>query len=373
MTTPAHLDPRDTAFLDEARLIARSAWGQVHPNPLVGCVLVKDGNVVGRGIHEHFGGAHAEIHALEDAGADARGATAYVSLEPCNHHGKTPPCSDALLQAGVRRVVFGARDPGRESGGGGAALLRAGVDVVGPVWSDAEGRAENPAFFHTARHGTPHVALKLALSLDGAIAARPGERTRITGAEADREVHRLRSGFDAVMVGAGTIRADDPRLTVRLHDPGHVPLRRIVLDPMAETPDRAALFEDLRDGCPVHVFCRTSAPEVDIERLEARGAHVHPVASASAGVSLPAVLGVCWELGIRSILCEGGARLAGALLREGLAQRLHLFVAPRTLGAGAVRAFPEDADAVDWSAFHRVDAPSRFGQDTLIVLDRRDD
>ena len=361
--------PPDTAYLDVARQLARRGWGHVHPNPMVGCVVVRDGSVVGAGWHRAFGGPHAEIVALEEARTGAEGATVYVSLEPCNHHGKTPPCSRALIGAGVARVVYGAADPGVESGGGGRALREAGVEVEGPVWDERIGRAENPAFFHTSVHATPFVALKLAMSLDARIAAPGGRRTRITGPESEREVHRLRTGFDAVMVGAGTVRADDPRLTVRLAAPGRAAPRRIVLVPDAALDPGAALYEDARTA-PVHVFVNESASEAAMESVEGAGAHVHPVAASGHGLDLDAVLEVAWELGIRSILCEGGARLAGSLLREGRVHRLYLFVAPRTLGGGAVAAFPDDAARLDWSDFHPAGEPELYGRDTLIVLDR---
>lgn len=341
----------------------------MHPNPLVGCVLVRDGEVVGEGYHQRFGGPHAEIAALEEALGSAEGATAYVTLEPCNHHGKTPPCSEALIDAGVRRVVFGAPDPGEESGGGGARLRAAGVDVVGPVWSRAQGEAVSPAFFHAVRHGTPYVALKLAMSLDGRIAAGPGRRTRVTGLEAEVEVHRLRSGYDAVMVGAGTVRADDPRLTVREVPRGDRPLRRVVLDSGASTPSDAALFGAADDRAPVHVFTRESVSEAAIERLEAAGAHVHPVREGPRGLDLGHVFGVLWDIGVRSVFCEGGRTVAATLLAEGRVQRLHLFVAPRTLGNAGLPAFADDADTLDWDGF-APSGPRLFGRDALLTWDR---
>lgn len=364
---------QDAAHLDRARVLARRGWGSVHPNPMVGCVLVRDGTIVGEGFHALFGGPHAEIVALEQALTSAEGATAYVSLEPCDHHGKTPPCSEALITAGVKRVVYGAADPGSASGGGAETLRAAGVEVVGPVWSDAVARSENPAFYHVARHRTPFVALKLAMSLDARIAAEAGRPTRITGEEAEAEVHRLRSGFDAVMVGAGTARADDPRLTVRRAPPGRTPLRRIVLAPLADLPTDAALFDDLPDE-PLHVFCRLDATEIAIEALEAAGAHVHPVeaAGSSGHLDLGAVLSSCWELGVRSVLCEGGAALAASLLAGGHSQRLYLFVAPMVLGEGGLGAFSADARTVDWSRYQPAGPPQALGRDTLIVLDRQE-
>jgi diaminohydroxyphosphoribosylaminopyrimidine deaminase / 5-amino-6-(5-phosphoribosylamino)uracil reductase len=366
----ASLTEADMAHLERARELGQKGWGHVHPNPLVGCVIVNELGTVAEGYHKTFGGAHAEIVALEEARGGAAGATAYVSLEPCNHHAKTPPCSKALVDAGVRRVVFGARDPGADSGGGGAALREAGVEVVGPVWTEQEARAENPAFFHAASSSSPFVALKLAMSLDGRIADRAGERTRVTGPEAEREVHRLRTGFDAIMVGAGTVRADDPRLTARLVAPGREPPRRIILDSEAMLPTDAALFQD-RDA-PIHVFVRDEAPESAIERLEEGGAHVHPVGRTEAGLSLDEVLAVSWDIGVRSILCEGGSRLAAALLREGRVHRLYLFVAPKTLGARGVPAFAPDAHTLDWAAFEPAIAPELYGRDVLLVLDRQE-
>lgn len=360
----------DLRHLERARSLAAGGWGHVHPNPMVGCVLVRDGKVVGEGFHDRFGGAHAEIVALEAALGEAEGATAYVSLEPCNHHGKTPPCSEALLQAGIARVVYGAADPGRRSGGGGDRLRSAGLEVVGPVWSEGEARADNPAFFHTQLHGTPYVALKLAMSLDARIAAAPGRRTRITGEAAEREVHRLRSGFDAVLVGAGTLRADDPRLTVRLAPAGERPLRRVVLDSGASTPSDAAVFGEVGAEAPVHLFTREAVAEAEIERLEERGAHVHPVGEGPHGLDLGAVWSVLWDIGVRSIFCEGGRRVADRLLREDRVQRLHLFVAPVTLGAEGLPAFGDDADSLDWSAFEPVGLPRLFGRDALLTYDR---
>jgi diaminohydroxyphosphoribosylaminopyrimidine deaminase/5-amino-6-(5-phosphoribosylamino)uracil reductase len=338
---------------------------------MVGCVLVRDGEVVGEGWHREFGGAHAEILALESAGPRARGATAYVTLEPCDHQGKTPPCSRALVQAGVARVVFGTHDPSSDAGGGADTLRRAGVDVAGPVWDVRTGRAENPAFFHTALHAEPYVALKLAMTLDARLAEAPGRSTRITGTEAEASVHRLRAGFDAVMVGAGTARVDDPRLTVRHGPDPRVPPRRIILDPDATLPSDAALLAEAPD-LPVHLFTREDVSEAQLERLEDAGAHVHPVSGAGRQLELDAVLHTAWEMGIRSILCEGGARLAASLLRHRKVHRLYLYVAPRTLGLDGVPAFPDDADALEWSDFTPVVPPTLLGRDLLHVLDRED-
>ena len=371
MADTPHLTAGDASHLERARVLARAGWGHVHPNPMVGCVLVRDGEVIGEGWHREFGGPHAEVVALEAARGRAGGATAYVSLEPCNHHGKTPPCAEALARAGIRRVVFGATDPGAESGGGAHTMRTAGVEVVGPVWDTRTARAENPVFHHTATHASPWVALKLAQTLDGKIAERPGVQTRITGAEAERRVHELRTGFDALLVGAGTSRVDDPLLTVRLASPGRLAPARMVLDPPAEMPSRAAVLRDART-VPVHVFTRHDAREGELERLEGTGAHVHPVAYDRQGLSLEAVLSVAWGLGIRSILCEGGARLSAALLRERVVRRIYLFISPIAFGEEGVAAFSGVQRDV-WQRFRLAFPPEVLGQDTLLVLDREED
>jgi len=366
---PIHLSDDDRRHLARAVELAGRGWGGVHPNPLVGCVVVRDGEVVAEAWHEEFGGPHAESRALERAGERARGATAYVSLEPCRHEGKTPACTRALLRSGVARVVYGAADPGAESGGGGAELAAARVEVVGPVFDEERAWSENPAFHHWHRTGSPHVAVKLAVSLDAGLAAAPGRRTPLTGVEARREVHRLRAGFDAVMVGSVTARVDDPLLTVRdvpLVRPAPV---RIVLDSRASLPSTAALLRDASE-VPVWVFCREDAEELEMERLEAAGAHVHPVPGhRGGGVSLDAVLDKCGATGIRSILCEGGGVLASRLLGDGPARRLYLLVAPTLLGGDAVPAFPGLKAGLRWRA---AADPVRCGDDTLLTLDLED-
>ena len=368
----AELSREDLAYLDWARKIARRGWGRVHPNPLVGCVLVLNNQIVGEGYHREFGGPHAEIIALEAAKSKAEGATAYVSLEPCNHEGKTPPCSQALVQAGIARVVYGVSEPGIKEGGGKDMLSRGGVEVIGPVWDSIAGQMENPAFFHSQTHGTPYIALKLALSLDGYIGIRGGVRTRITGVDAEREVHRLRTGFDAILIGTETLRVDNPRLTVRMAPRGRRPVRRLVLDPRAELPSDAAIFDDVELN-PLHIFTHQDASESEITRLELLGAHVHSVPRTNRGLDLESIMGVVQELGVQSVLCEGGAKLANSLIRKDLVQRLYLFIAPKTLGAGGVAAFRDGEETLEWEDFLPSLPPEMHGRDTLIVLDRKSD
>lgn len=364
---PATLSPADREHLEAAVALGRRGWGGVHPNPLVGCVLVRDRVVVGEGWHEEFGGPHAETRALERAGPQAEGATAYVSLEPCRHQGKTPACTRALIASGVRRVVFGAADPGGESGGGGDELRRAGLEVVGPVFDGERAWSENPAFHDWVGRGRTHVSLKLALSLDGGVAARAGERTPLTGDEAQAEVHRLRSGFHGILVGSGTVQVDDPLLTVRDAPLLRPPPVRIVLDSALRIGPGAALFRDVATA-PLWIFCRDDAPEGRIEALEAAGARVHPVpvASQGEGLALDAVLERCGAMGVESLLCEGGARLASALLEGGHVRRLYALLAPVSLGSGAVPGLPHRG-LIRWRPARE---PRLLGSDLLLTLDR---
>jgi len=363
------LSPEDRRHLARAMELAKRGWGRVHPNPLVGCVLVRDGTVVGEGWHQIYGGPHAEVQAIRAAGDGSRGATAYVSLEPCNHYGQTPPCSEALRDAGIARLVYASPDPGQVSGGGAEALRREGVDVLGPVLLPHESRRENPAFYHNQVLDNTYVAVKLAQSLDGKISEGPGKRTAITGPQARLETHRLRAGFDAVMVGSGTARVDDPLLTVREEVPFRKQPTRIVLDTRCSLTPGARLFRDLPEA-PLVVFTGEDASELAMEELEEAGAKVHPVPRNGDGVSLGAVLDICWETGIRSVLCEGGGQLARSLLWGGTAQRLYLFVAPFVLGEKGVPAFPHGDDRARWDQWSPAFPPRGVGRDVLLTLDR---
>lgn len=349
--------------------LGRRGWGKVHPNPMVGCVLVKDGRTIAEGWHEEVGGPHAEVNALANASEDPLGATAYVSLEPCNHVGRTPPCTRALQEAGIARVVYGASDPGQKSGGGGTTLQAAGIEVLGPVLSMEEARRENPAFFHNQQARAPFVAIKLAQTLDGMVAGGKGQRTAITGAEAKRETHRLRAGFDGVMVGSGTLRVDNPVLTVREDVPYRAQPTRILLDSGGFLRPDAAVFRDIQVA-PVLVFTGPETPQESISAWEARGAAAVRVHRTAAGLDLVQVLGHCWKRNITAIFCEGGARLASQLLIENLAHRLYLFLAPFVLGRQGVPAFTEKVNREHWDSWRPAQVPCLFGRDALHVLDR---
>lgn len=369
-TGSSAVSPSDLAHLGRAVELGRRGWGRVHPNPMVGCVVVKDDEVVAETWHEELGGAHAEVLALQRAGPNALDATVYVSLEPCDHFGRTPPCTGALRDAGVRRVVFGWTDPGPESGGGARTLRADGIEVVGPVLSVEAARTENPAFFHNSEEQATFVALKLAQTLDGRIAASPGHQTDITGADARREVHRLRAGYDAVLVGAQTIRVDDPLLTVREDVPMRMAPIRMVLDTQCGTSPVAELFRDVGSS-PVIVFTSDRAPTDRVEGIQRVGAQVERLPEGPGGLALDSLLERAWDMGVRSIFCEGGGRLAASFVRQRRANRLYLFLAPFVLGEGGVPAFPDTTDPVLWSEWRRRQDPIAFGDDVLLIFDRK--
>jgi diaminohydroxyphosphoribosylaminopyrimidine deaminase/5-amino-6-(5-phosphoribosylamino)uracil reductase len=356
----------DAAFMDRAIEIARGGWGNVHPNPLVGAVIVKNGRVVGEGWHRQFGGPHAEVTALAAAGEAARGATMYVTLEPCAHHGKTPPCTDAIVAAGIQRLVYAAADPNREAAGGARALAARGLEVAGGVRAD-EARALDPAFHWIHERRRPWVALKLAMSMDARISREPGRPTTVTGEAARAGTHRLRAGFDAILVGRGTVEADDPLLTARGDVRPRVPPARIVFDSQARTPTGSRLLATL-DQAPVWVVCAADAPDERIEALRTAGARVLRVPADTHGIVVEEALTTLWNEGIASILCEGGGRLAASLLERRVVGRIHLFIAPDLFGEGAVPAFPLAGVDGGW----RIHELSRVGGDAYIVVDRED-
>lgn len=357
----------DRERMRRALALAERGWGRVEPNPLVGAVVVKDDAVVGTGFHGEYGGPHAEVAALDAAGERARGATLYVTLEPCSHRGKTPPCTAAVREAGIARLVYGAEDPHPEAGGGADRLREAGLAVVGGV-ERAAVRAQNAPFFHAIERGRAFVALKYGLSLDARIAAGVGETTDVTGSAAWREVHRLRAGFDAILVGRRTATTDDPRLTVRGEIVPRRPPVRVVADPDARLPVASRLVGTAADA-PVCVVCARDAPAARREALERAGARVLPVDRGGGGLDPAALLDALWSDGVRSVLCEGGGRLGAALLAADRVQRLYLFYAPRIIGAAGVPAFPGGHPPQAAGGWH-VRELRRLDDDVLMVLDR---
>jgi len=319
-------------FMAEALELALGGLESVSPNPLVGAVVVRGGKVIGRGFHRGFGRSHAEREALEAAG-NARGADLYVTLEPCAHHGKTPPCCEAVLEAGIKRVFFSASDPNPETRGKGPRLLRkAGVEVRGGLLRK-EALSQNAPYFFWRDKGRPWVVLKWAMSLDGKIATAGGESQWITGAKARARGHSLRRRVDAVLVGTETVLADDPLLTPRPAG-GRTPLR-VILDRRGRLPMKLKLLSHSRvagRGRRLYVSVPGANSARRLGELERRGVETLLLPSAAAGLDLGLLLAELAKLEISQLLVEGGARLAGAFLRDSLAQEIAAFVAPKIIG-----------------------------------------
>lgn len=356
----------DRRHMRRALELGERGLGRVEPNPLVGAVVVREGRVVGEGWHAEYGAPHAEVRALEAAGEAARDATVYVGLEPCAHRGKTPPCTSALLEAGVERVVVGCRDPHPEAGGGAEALHRGGVRVDVGVEGRAAARLNAP-FLWRQRIGRPFVTLKLALSLDARIAAREGERTRVSGDEGWRHVHRLRAGHDAVLVGRRTAEVDDPRLTARGEIEPRVPAVRVVLDSGLSLKPTSTLARTAGEA-PVWVVCTRAADRSTAAALEESGVRALELPPAEGGgVALSALLEKLGEEGVGSLLVEGGGRVAASFLREEAVERMHLLYAPVLFGARGVEGFPGPRPPA--GAGWRIAGREALGRDTLLELE----
>jgi diaminohydroxyphosphoribosylaminopyrimidine deaminase/5-amino-6-(5-phosphoribosylamino)uracil reductase len=317
----------------EALGLAAHGLGRTRPNPAVGALIVKDGQVVGRGFHARAGGPHAEVVALGEAGGRARGADLYTTLEPCDHFGKTPPCSLAILEAGIARVFSASADPNPLVRGRGLRRLkRAGVEVHTGVLAE-EADAINRPFFKHIRTRLPYVMLKLAVTLDGRLATEDGDSRWVSSPAARAWVHGQRNIFDAVMVGVETALADDPQLTTRMAKGSGRDPRRIVLDSGLRVSPRQRLFR-LKSAERTLVVCGPRAPVARERALTARGAEVWRMPVDRKGrLQLRALLSQLGEVGLQSVLVEGGATLGTALVREGLVDELALFVAPKLLGA----------------------------------------
>ena len=320
-------------FMRRALGLAARARGLTSPNPMVGAVVVRDGVVVGEGYHHAAGLPHAEVEALTAAGSAVRGATLYVTLEPCVHHGRTPPCADAVIAAGVARVVIATTDSNPVVAERGIATLRAaGIDVVTGVL-EAEAATLNRAFFTALRDGRPHVTLKAAATMDGKIADVHGASKWITGEAARLVAHRLRSDADAIVVGIGTVLADDPSLTVRLDPPWPREPLRVVLDSGARTPVTARVITGATPSRAIIVVA--DAPSDRVRGLEATGAVVLRCPGPGGRVSIPDLLAALAVREVRGILVEGGAEVAAAFLEAEVVDRVALFLAPLLLGGAA--------------------------------------
>ena len=321
---------QDHAYMAQALRLAEKGLYSTHPNPRVGCVIVKDNDVIGEGWHEYAGGPHAEVHALAQAGSRAAGATAYVTLEPCCHHGRTPPCSEALIQAGIKEVIVAMEDPHfRVAGQGINQLTAAGIKVQTGLLQ-AEAAQLNPGFIRRMQTGRPYVRAKLAMSLDGRTAMASGESKWITSAAAREDVQRLRARCDAIMTGVGTVLADDPAMTVRDLEIRQQPLR-VIMDTHLSTPTTAKMLK-----VPGKTLVMTCSAEDEIRvQLEQAGAEVETLPFCGKTVDLEHVLVQLGKREINEVLLETGATLSGSMLQQGLIDELVIYMAPVLMGNAA--------------------------------------
>ncbi len=353
----------DEIFMREALRIARNAEGRTSPNPLVGAVVVKDGKIIAEGWHRQAGTPHAEVHALNMAGELARGATLYVTLEPCSHFGRTPPCANKIIDAGISRVVAAMSDPNPKVAGRGFELLRAAGVAVEVGLLEAQARELNEDFIKWVTRRLPFVTMKFACSLDGKIATVAGESQWISGEASRRFTHHLRDLNDAILIGVGTVLADNPSLTTRLVE-GKNPVR-VIVDSRARTPLDSTVVND--KSARTIIATTTNAPQEKISALKARGVEIITAGDAER-VDLKLLMQELAEREITSVLVEGGGTIHFAMLKAGLVDKVLAFVAPKIIGgSGALTAvegagFEKLSDAVELKNF----TASTFGEDILL-------
>jgi len=355
------------ALMERARELAERGRYTVAPNPLVGAVISYGDKPVGEGFHVRAGESHAEIHALANAGTASRGATMHVTLEPCNHYGRTPPCTDAVLRAGISKVVTGHLDPNPRMRGHSVDVLRKGgvqVEVADGIAFERQ----NEQFFHCMRTGRPFVHLKLALTLDGRIAAAGGDSKWITGEAARHRAHLLRAEAGAVLIGAGTARSDDPLLIPRDLPDEPPQVTRVVLDPHLTVPLDGRLVGTAADS-PVILFVDSNVPEEQARKYEARGVEVVRTDSSSDGLTLDGVLVALSKRGVRGVLVEGGGETASRFLKNGLVDKLTFFYAPKLLGAEGIPGVgPLGLERVADAGRYEISAVEQLGEDLAVTL-----
>jgi diaminohydroxyphosphoribosylaminopyrimidine deaminase/5-amino-6-(5-phosphoribosylamino)uracil reductase len=321
----------DSALMNRALRIAARGRGAVEPNPMVGCVIARDGRVVGEGYHRKFGDDHAEVEAIRAAGSDVSGATVYVTLEPCSHFGKTPPCADTLIRAGVKRVMAAMGDPGPHVHGKGfRKLRRAGIGVACGLM-EQEARRLNGAYLKRVACGRPWVILKWAQSLDGKIATRTGDSQWISSEKSRRRVHRIRGCVDAIIVGVGTVVADDPELTCRFGRRRRI-ATRVVLDPKLRTPMTARVVATGADVPTILVAGVQAARSPKAKKIESNSVEVLGIPSRRSGLDLGRLLDKLGRRGMSNVLVEGGAKTVSAFIESGLADEALVFVSRRIIG-----------------------------------------
>lgn len=359
---------QDLRHIERAIELAHGGRGHTSPNPIVGAVVVRDGEVLGEGYHAAYGAPHAEVSAIAACIEDPIGATMYVTLEPCCHQGKTPPCTDAILRAGIKRVVVASDDPTENGSGRGLGILRdegLQVDTVDGEHAVAARRLNQP-FRKQAITGRPHVIFKAAMSLDGKVATQTGDSKWISGEESRRLVHRWRSEVDTVCVGIGTALADDPLLTARAEGAGRQP-RRVVFDSEAKLPLDSALVSTAHE-VPLTIVVSRAADRGVLELLKAAGAEIVTASGGNEAARVLDGLQKLGEAGVQSMLLEGGPRLAGAFLDAGEVDEMRLFVAPIAVGGRSARAALEGEGSESIEASQRAIELEceRIGEDILI-------
>ena len=358
-------DPRDAEYMRRALALALQGWGQTAPNPMVGAVVVRDGAIVGEGYHARYGEAHAEVVALKAAGDRARGATMDVTLEPCNHFGKTPPCTEAILEARVKRVVIAAADPTALAGGGARHLADYGVQVDFSVEERAALELNGPFFFAATGAPRPWVTLKLALSSDGKMNDPSGERRWISNDRSRNEVQRLRANVDAIAVGLGTVKADDPQLTARGAIRPRIAPIRVVFDRNAETPLEAVLVRTAKET-PTMVFAH-HPPVARLAALHNAGVDVFEAED------IPTALEALRGFEVQHLMVEGGARVAGDFLRRDLVDRLVIFQSPIAIGGDALSPFEGlPGNFVETLARKPIVRRAEFGEDVMTAYALRE-
>ena len=353
---------KNTEFMRQALKLAEKGIGHTSPNPMVGAVVVRDDIVLGRGYYSEYGGKHAETQALSEAGDGARGAVLYVTLEPCCHQGRTPPCADAIIESGIKQVHVAMIDPDeRVSGEGVKRLLASGIGVETGLLEE-ESRKLNTAYIHHRQTGQPYVLLKLAQTLDGRIATRNGQSQWITGLSARKRVHLIRSRTDAVLVGVNTVLADDPRLTVR-HVDGRQP-RRIVLDSCARTPVSARILDNLSST----IICVSDKAPLDrINEFKRAGAEVLVLPAKAGYLSLESLKYELGKLGVVTLLVEGGSRVATSFLQARAVDQIAFFVAPRIFGSGVPSVAELEAEDLSKTLILEDAKFEQIGDDILVT------
>lgn len=363
-------------WMAKAIKLAKKGLYSTHPNPRVGCVIVKDSQLLGQGYHVRSGEGHAEVNALADAknkGVSVEGATAYVTLEPCSHQGKTPPCADALIKAGIAHLVYGMQDPNPQVAGEGLKrIAKAGIDIVGPIL-EAQCEALNPGFIKRMREGLPFVRVKLAMSVDGRTAMESGESQWITGSEARQDVQRLRAQSDAIITGIGSVLADNPSMTVRIdHNDQAVDAKtvrqplRVVMDTALSILPEAKILHPSKQAC---VFCVEEEVESEhLDVLQEKGVIVRFAPRGEDGrLDLLEAMEQLADAGINEVLVETGAELAGGFIQAGLVDEIVVYMAPKLLGSTARPMFQLPLETMEEALDLELKSVRQIGQDLRLV------